>query len=239
MAMYVAAAQAFAKIADAMMGTEKKGSSIQAGRSTVTEQEEVSQEKAIALLTKILSDTNGLASIAVGEKNSGMYNSTVNQQLTNDLLARSTASIAELGKTTTVTTDQSATTQTAEKTKKKWVICTELCKQGRLPRKYYTPGARVFAGYSKKEKAGYFLWAIPSVRHLKKHPYSLYSRFMCAVFNARAENIAAMYGVPEARSTWYGKVIETVGRKACGIIGHFVPDTIYIDANLYIFATGD
>lgn len=72
-----------------------------------------------------------------------------------------------------------------------WIICTELYKQGRLPHKYYIPGSRRFASYDERGKQGYYIWAVPSVHHLRKHPYSLYSRFLCSAFNHRAEYIAA------------------------------------------------
>ena len=70
-----------------------------------------------------------------------------------------------------------------------WIICTELMKQGRFPRKAYMPGARVFMQHSEIAKQGYYLWAIPSVQHLRKYPNSLYSKLLQKVFSARANQI--------------------------------------------------
>lgn len=85
-----------------------------------------------------------------------------------------------------------------------WIICTELNKQGRLPYRYYIYGAREFAKYDERGKQGYYIWAIPSVKHLRKNPNSLYSKLMEVVFNARAEYLAAKAGCKGARKTVLG-----------------------------------
>lgn len=100
-----------------------------------------------------------------------------------------------------------------------WVICTELMKQGRMPRKFWAPGAAVFAAYPEAVKEGYHVWAVPSVRHLRDHPRSLYSRFLCAVFNWRAENIAAHAGVSSARVLVRGALVTACLWPLCYAIG--------------------
>lgn len=100
-----------------------------------------------------------------------------------------------------------------------WIICTELVRQGRLQRRWYLTGARVFASYPEVVKEGYYVWAIPSVRHLRRHPRSLYSRFLCAIFNWRAENIAAYADVRGARKLWRGALVTSVLWPACAILG--------------------
>lgn len=85
-----------------------------------------------------------------------------------------------------------------------WIVCTELNKQGRLPYRYYIYGAREFAKYDERGKQGYYIWAIPSVEHLRAHPTSLYSRALEVVFNARAEYLAAKAGCKGARKTALG-----------------------------------
>jgi len=85
-----------------------------------------------------------------------------------------------------------------------WVICTELNKQGRLPNKYYVTGARRFAKYDDVIKQGYYIWAIPCVKHLRKNPTSLLSNMLEWVFTHRAEYIAAQYGIKSARKTIAG-----------------------------------
>lgn len=100
-----------------------------------------------------------------------------------------------------------------------WVICSELVKQGRMPRRYWMPGAAVFASYPEAVREGYFVWAVPSVRHLRAHPNSLYSRCLEAVFNWRAENIAAHRDVRGARKLVRGAAVTVVLWPLCYAIG--------------------
>jgi hypothetical protein len=100
-----------------------------------------------------------------------------------------------------------------------WIICTELVRQGRMPRKHWAPGTRKFAAYPEIGKRGYYVWAIPSVRHLRRHPDSLYSRLLGVVFRWRAENIAAHAGVKGARKLWRGALVTGVLAPLCGVCG--------------------
>ncbi len=100
-----------------------------------------------------------------------------------------------------------------------WVICTELMKQGRLPAKWWIKGSRVFAAYPNEVKEGYYVWAVPSVRHLRAHPHSLYSRFLCCIFNWRAENIAANAGVRGARRLMRGALVTAFLWPMCYALG--------------------
>ena len=78
-----------------------KGSS-----STQTQTTNVSLAAQQALLQQDLIGNNGvpgLASLAMGQKSAGMYNSTVNQLLTNSLLAKSAADVAALSSSKTTT----------------------------------------------------------------------------------------------------------------------------------------
>lgn len=101
-----------------------------------------------------------------------------------------------------------------------WIICTELVAQGRLPRKYWAAGTRVFQGYPEAVKEGYYVWAVPSVRHLRRHPHSLYSRFLATIFNWRAENIAANLRIPGARRLKRGALITAVLWPICYALGY-------------------
>lgn len=176
--------------------------------TTTTDTEEVSPEKAMALLQQVLGGVQGLSAVSGGQKASGMYGSTVNQQLVNDLLARSTADVAALSskktQTQTGTINDAQSNSQHKKGALEWIICTELNKQGRLPNKFYRYGARVFASYSPVSKQGYYIWAVPAVKHLRKYPNSKLSNLMEVVFNARAEYLAAKAGCKSARKTVLG-----------------------------------
>ena len=100
-----------------------------------------------------------------------------------------------------------------------WIICTELTRQGRLPRKWWAAGTRTFAAYPEIAKRGYYVWAIPSVRHLRRHPHSLYSRLLAKVFSWRAEDIAARRGVEGARKLWRGRAVTAALVIPCLVLG--------------------
>ncbi len=100
-----------------------------------------------------------------------------------------------------------------------WVICTELVRQSRMPREFWKPGAAIFAVYPKFVQEGYHVWAVPSVRHLRQHPHSLYSCLLCAAFNWRAENIAHAAGVSSARHLYRGAAITVILWPLCYAIG--------------------
>lgn len=105
-----------------------------------------------------------------------------------------------------------------------WVICTELNSQGKLPNRFYVYGAQKFATYGPQELRGYYIWAIPSVRHLRKHPDSLYSKFLEKLFYARAEYLAAQAGCKKAKKTFWGAVATGATFVFCWTLGAFVPE---------------
>lgn len=83
--------------------------------STSTTTGGISQDSMNAMLTQLLSGTNGLASVAGGQNTAGLYNSTVQQQSINDLTTRAAAQVAAANssKTTTTAAPVSSTAATA------------------------------------------------------------------------------------------------------------------------------
>ena len=79
---------------------------------TGTRQTMISPEIATQMLQNALESNQGLAAVAQGQSSAGLYNSTTNKLLTNDLLARLTANIAE--KAAPTVESISPTTQTAK-----------------------------------------------------------------------------------------------------------------------------
>jgi hypothetical protein len=71
------------------------------GGKTTTSSTSMNPQGMTYLLQQILSGTNGLASVASGQNTAGMYNSTVQTQMVNDLLARSAGEVASKQSTTT------------------------------------------------------------------------------------------------------------------------------------------
>lgn len=72
----------------------KGATALNGAKTTETTSSNISKEGVGALLQQILSGTQGLASVAGGQRSAGLYNSTVNQQLINDLLTRTSAATA-------------------------------------------------------------------------------------------------------------------------------------------------
>jgi hypothetical protein len=73
------------------------------GGFTETTQKGLPPEAMQALIKTAMEGNQGLASVAGGQKSAGLYNSSTNQLLVNDLLARITGQAATLGAPTTVT----------------------------------------------------------------------------------------------------------------------------------------
>jgi len=88
------------------------GTTTKTSGGTTTQQTQISQDTLNATLKSALEGNQGLAALAAGQNNSGMYNSTVNEQLSNDLLARLTTDVAKESAPTVKTT--SGTTQTTK-----------------------------------------------------------------------------------------------------------------------------
>jgi len=72
--------------------------------STTTTSSNISDEGVNALIQQILGGSQGLAAVAGGQKSAGLYNSTVNQQLTNDLITRTAGEVAKTKAGTTTKT---------------------------------------------------------------------------------------------------------------------------------------
>lgn len=111
--------QGVASLANLFLG--KTGTSTQqnsggittTGTRTVTDS--ASPEAVMALVNSIMEGSQGLASVAAGENKVGLYNSSTNRLLVNDLMARASAEGAKLNKsqTTAINETQADNRQTA------------------------------------------------------------------------------------------------------------------------------
>ena len=79
--------------------------------TTSTSKSNISGQGISAILQQILESNQGLASVASGQKTAGLYNSTVNQQMINDLMVRSSGELAKQQAGTTTTTKGNAPVQ--------------------------------------------------------------------------------------------------------------------------------
>ena len=72
--------------------------------STSTTTSGASADAVNAAVTQALESVNGLSSVARGERSAGLYNSSTQTMLVNDLLTRAAANAAATQKTSTTTT---------------------------------------------------------------------------------------------------------------------------------------
>lgn len=79
--------------------TQNGGGVSTTGTRTVSESVDPAAVK--ATVDSILSGTQGLAAVSSGQRRAGLYNSSTNQLLTNDLMARTAAEASKLNKSTT------------------------------------------------------------------------------------------------------------------------------------------
>ena len=73
------------------------------GKTTTTSNSGISSAGLSALLNQLLSSNQGLASVASGQNTAGLYNSTVQTQMVNDLLTRTAGEVQAKGPTSTTT----------------------------------------------------------------------------------------------------------------------------------------
>lgn len=97
--------------------------------------------------------------------------------------------------------------ETKKEAKSGWIICTELKAQGKMENRIYLAGLSVFEGYSDQSKKGYYVWAVPSVKHLKAHPDSWFSKLLEKVFVSRATYLFARKYPNRAKKTLGGFLI--------------------------------
>src|SRR4051812_9023003 len=104
-----------ASLANLFLGKESKGSSSSTSQNsggvttsgTNTVSTGVSQDAINAAVQSILEGSQGLAAVSAGQNKVGLYNSSTNRLLVNDLITRAAAQGASLNKTTTSTVNES------------------------------------------------------------------------------------------------------------------------------------
>ena len=112
-----------------------------------------------------------------------------------------------------------------------WIVCTELHKQGRMSSRIYYGAASSFIAYPERVKRGYYVWAIPSTKHLRAHPGSWYSNLLDRTFNCRAGYISAKR---RGKPTTLTGALVTHGLYAfCWVLSWFVPKSLANWESLY------
>ncbi|HEX6840809.1 MAG TPA: hypothetical protein VF113_04745 [Stellaceae bacterium] len=87
------------------------------------------------------------------------------------------------------------------------VICTELRRQGKMPRSWYVATGMHDAAMPQWVRNGYHAWAVPVVRHMRNYPSGVVSKIAEKTFGWRSEDIAARKGVKGARRMLRGRLV--------------------------------
>lgn len=89
-----------------LLGLFKNGTTTTQQSNTSTSTPNISAAGMQQMIEDILGGTQGLASVATGQKTAGLYGSSTNQLLTNDLLTRTAGELAKYQAGTTTTSNQ-------------------------------------------------------------------------------------------------------------------------------------
>lgn len=90
--------------------TTNATTSTQNNSGSTTTNSGISADGLNALLSQLLSGTNGLASVAGGQNTAGLYNSTVQQEAVNNLITQTAGEVAAKGPTSTTVQNTGGTT---------------------------------------------------------------------------------------------------------------------------------
>jgi hypothetical protein len=101
------------------------------------------------------------------------------------------------------------------------VICTELNKTDELSTLDWVRDIRfTYSKLSKKHIKGYLVWAVPTVRHIKKYP--TYRKIWKHIAQHRANDIA--WRTKKGNFDLLGRIYAGIGEPLCWLIGNFVSD---------------
>lgn len=141
--------------------------------STQTTRKNVSQEGIDKIMRDILGSEQGLAALATGENLSGGTASTSKTQLAQNLVTDLAGQLALINAETITTTNSQSKTLTDKLSESTTgqvgtVICTELVRQGLLPKELYDAGHPHFLSLPRRTIIGYQLWAKKVVPIMQK-----------------------------------------------------------------------
>lgn len=166
----------------------------------------------------------GVSDIGIGQASGAAADTVATVDAATTAESAGAVTAADTIGTAAAVTEGSSIADTAVVAAAAWIICTELHRQGRLSSRYYYSAASTFLAYPERGKRGYYVWAIPSVRHLRAHPESRYSKFMEWLFTERARYIThRLRGRP---TTWTGATVTHGLYAMCWALSWFVPERL-------------
>lgn len=180
-------------------------------------------------------DTKGTSDTTSAQTSKENTTATTLQDLSSTTTGKNTSVLDSVLDTKGIQSTKGSNTSVGEARQQglfEWVICTELLRQKKMPMCWYIPGAAVFSRYPETVKRGYHLWAVPYVRLMRRS--SLATAAVTAIFNWRAENIAAhALKNSGARKLWRGAAITVLLYPTCFFLGLFTSSKEKAVSGLY------
>jgi hypothetical protein len=103
------------------------------------------------------------------------------------------------------------------------ILCTEFLSQGKVDARLHRHShARFFRRYSESQRAGYYYWAVPLVKYIRKHPNGIVSAVTLRVVTGAVKCIAEFPPHHKYGANLLDKVIFHVGSVICAIIAKTV-----------------
>ena len=193
------------------VGTQSSSSS-----GSTSKQRILSPEAQNKLIYDMLAADNGLASILSGQNIVGASNSSSQQLMAQDFMAKA------LGELALVTAEEigSSSEQKKQKTKKvNTVICTELYEQGKLSADLYNSGHDHFLSLHPNTVAGYQIWARKVVKLMQKS--ERLSNWLLPIVVSRYLMTTGLLPV-----TFWGLATIYIGQPICFVIGSCLPKEV-------------
>jgi len=196
-------------------GSASIGTQSSSGSGSSSKRRVLSPEAQNKLLYDILSADAGIANILSGQNIVGASNSSSQQLMSQDFMAKA------LGELALVTAEEIGTSQEQKKAKEKkaglsgvlpTVICTELYHQGKLAPDLYTSGHAHFLSLHPNTVAGYQIWArkvVPIMRRSER------------LSNWLRPIVVSRYLMTTGRKpvTFWGLATIYIGQPICFVIG--------------------
>lgn len=183
------------------------------------------------LVNEILKGSQGLAATAEGKNAAGIYNSSTDQLLQNDLITQAAGYAASQNKTTTTKSSDTGSVISgigglfggggggaAGGAMGLTVICTQLHNSGLMSQENY-----IYSSTHRPSDTmyrGYLIWAVPTVRLMRKYPRI--QRIMKHIANGRVEQMQGRYSLSGCIALWalepmswvLGKLFPKFNKKA-------------------------
>lgn len=161
--------------------------------------------------------TQNIGASNTGTSSQNTIGSTTSQQINN--IGEKITDIFQ----NTALTQQQSTTNVGTKAKAGTILCTELLAQDKMNKRLHREShVNFFNNYSNSDRAGYYIWAVPAVKHMRKHPNSFRSKLLKLIVTSAVKHIAGIKYDKELAPSLFDHSIYYTGRCICWVISKTV-----------------